>query len=516
VPDRVLFITSNGTGLGHLTRSMAVARRLEPGLEPLIVTLSGAAPVVAEQGFEVEYISSYANPTAGSDWRWSRRLRSRMRAILREADAKVMVFDGAHPYQGLIDALGAAPETHRVWCRRPMWRPGANPGAIERERLFDHVLEPGEFAAAEDRGATVARQNRAHVVDPIVFCEDSELLPRDQAERELGIEPGAVSVIVQLGQGAEVRAASARCLRHLAGKPGVRVAALSSQLAALPDIPEGVVHLSSHYPMSRYLRAFDLCVSAAGYNAFHELIRFEVPTLFVPMPRQTDDQAARARFVQRTGTGRGVQGPGSPEIEARLDELLEPSGREAARAKLAEMRPGNGAVDAAAWIADLAATKRVRKPGTPRWKRYARHPLAEGRKAAPFAARVPAAAARVAKQTIERPSARALVLALGEEGADLEHRLPGLIERSGGKPERVLVVSDQPAVLRALRAIGTGAEQIPAAGSAQAALSGQGFEEFAASRLALILSERPKVRRFYAVGAQARDLLASSGFSTAD
>ena len=27
---RILFVTSNGTGLGHLTRSMAVARRLAP------------------------------------------------------------------------------------------------------------------------------------------------------------------------------------------------------------------------------------------------------------------------------------------------------------------------------------------------------------------------------------------------------------------------------------------------------------------------------------------------------
>jgi len=44
-PLRILFTTSNGTGLGHLTRSMAIARRLEPAVEPLFLTLSAAAPV---------------------------------------------------------------------------------------------------------------------------------------------------------------------------------------------------------------------------------------------------------------------------------------------------------------------------------------------------------------------------------------------------------------------------------------------------------------------------------------
>ena len=62
----VLFMTSNGTGLGHLTRSMALARRLDPGIKPLFFTLSAAAPVVREQGFPVEYMGSYDTPGAGS------------------------------------------------------------------------------------------------------------------------------------------------------------------------------------------------------------------------------------------------------------------------------------------------------------------------------------------------------------------------------------------------------------------------------------------------------------------
>jgi len=462
---------------------MAIARRLDPELRPLFFTLSGAAPVVAQQGFDVEFCASYATPTAGSDWRWSRRLRGRLRAAMRDADPRVLVFDGAHPYQALIDAMPSVPNAHRVWCRRPMWKPGSNFGALERTRFFDQVLEPGEFASSEDRGGTVALREAAHCVAPVVFCEDSELLDRANAERELGIEPGGVNVLVQLGQGAEVSAASERCLAHLAGRDGVRVAALRSHLAAIGEAPPGVVAIDSTYPMSRYLRAFDATVSAAGYNAYHELIRFGVPSLFVPMRRQTDDQEARARFAESTGVGLGVAGPGSADLERKLDSLLDSAGREVMRAALKVKRPENGAAPAAAWLAELAATERVRKPGVKPWKRYASHPVASARAAAPFAARVPGAVGRIAHQTITRPPARTLIDATGLDHDDVARLLPGALEASGEAPERVLVLTDAVSALPVLRQAGVGGEHVVAPG-----------------RRELILADRPRVKRVLKLG----------------
>ena len=477
--ERILFLSSNGTGLGHLTRSMAIARRLDDSLEPLFFTLSGAAPVVADQGFPVEFAASYATPTAGSDWRWSRRLRGRLRAAMRDADPRVLVFDGAHPYQALLDAMPSVPNAHRVWCRRPMWKPGSNFGALERTRFFDQVLEPSEFAASEDRGATVALRGDAHRVAPVVFCDDAELYQREDAERKLGLEPGGVNVLVQLGQGEEVREASERCLAHLSGREGVRVAALRSHLAAISEAPSGVVALDSTYPMSRYLRAFDVTVSAAGYNAYHELIRFGVPSLFVPMRRQTDDQEARARYADESGVGLGVAGPDAPGLESKLDELLDDARREAMRSVLREQRPENGAAAAAEWLAGLAASERVRKSGTKRWKRYAAHPVSSARAAAPFAARVPGALGRIVHQTATRPKARVVVDAGDLSAERVQALLPHAIEETGVAPGQVLVLTRRVDVLPVLRAAGVGGEHVSAAG-----------------RRDLILAERPRIKRF--------------------
>jgi spore coat polysaccharide biosynthesis predicted glycosyltransferase SpsG len=505
---RVLFVTSNGTGLGHLTRSMAVARRLGPDVESLVLTLSAAAPVVAEQGFAVEYVASHSTPGTGSSWRWSRRLRGRLRAVLEETQPDALVFDGVHPYEALLGALGKAPGMHRVWCRRPMWLPGSNLGALERERFFDAVLEPGELAADLDRGPTVARRDRAFRVAPIVFCEPSDLLDRAEAERELGLEPGRRNVLVALGQGAEVRDATVRTLRALAGRPGVQVAALSSAIAELGDLEKDVVHLQATYPMSRYYRAFDVAVAACGYNAFHELVRFGVPTLWVPMRRETDDQAARARWAEESGVGRGLDGPADPGLEAALDSLLEDERRAGMTVALEGLPIADGAAEAAAWLRELVQSPRRPKPSRSRLRRYLADPVGSAKAAAPVLRRAPRNIGAIAWQTVTRRPPRTLVVALDLEPGALERELPKTLATTPDPPARVLVVTNS-LELAPLRRAGVAFEHVPESGSPLATAPGEVYDSFLRRRLELILAERPRPRRVLAIGEVGEALRAS-------
>jgi UDP:flavonoid glycosyltransferase YjiC (YdhE family) len=393
--SRVLFMTSNGTGLGHLTRSMAIARRLETGIEPAFFTLSAAAPVVRGQGFRVEYMGSYDTPGAGSHLQWSRRLRSRLEQLLADLAPSVLVFDGAHPYPAAVRAMRGAPELTTVWSRRPLWRPGRGRLILALATAFDLVLEPGELAAGEDAGLTAARRDEAVDLDPVVFCDPSELLPRAEAERQLDLEPGKVNVLVALGQGREVDAAVRRCLARLAPEPGVQVAALESSISSRLEVPEGVVLLRDTYPVSRYFRAFDFAVSAAGYNAYHELIAFAVPSVFVPMPRELDDQEARARYAETAGVALACESPGSERLEAVIGQMLDPDRRARMSARAAAIGLGNGAEEAARLLSRLAVAGRSELEGLPRpsggriamWSTMAqarlsallRHPFERGR-----------------------------------------------------------------------------------------------------------------------------------------
>ncbi|WP_100962177.1 hypothetical protein [Bosea sp. FBZP-16] len=56
------------------------------------------------------------------------------------------------------------------------------------------------------------------------------------------------------------------------------------------------------FPAFRYSSAFDICVSAAGYNAFHENLLGAIPTIFVPNEAEEMDlQLVRAKYAEVWG-----------------------------------------------------------------------------------------------------------------------------------------------------------------------------------------------------------------------
>lgn len=453
-PPRVLFATSNGTGLGHLNRAMAITRRLPPRSEVSIFTLSQAAPVVARNGIEVDYMASYRRPASGTDRAWNLRLRAVLEGLLEERRPDVVVFDGVHPYRALTHVLSQRGAPPSIWCRRPMWREGSAQAPIRRAGAFDAILEPGELAAREDRGPTVEQRAEAVRVEPIIYLDPEELLEREAAAAKLGLDPDRPTALVNLGQGGEVDGAVARTLEALAALPGMQVAALQSSIAAGLRVPPGVVHLRSTFPMSRYLRAFDVVVAAAGYNSFHELIAFGVPTLFVPMARNTDDQLARARWAAAEGASLAVSGANDSMLEQRVAELCDPDRAAELRARSLAAFPGNGAGPAANLVAAMATGEApapaVRERGRfNRWLRMSSHPVG------PTLPLVAALGARDLLSHPERRAPRLLVLALGVPDEELILRLRSAI--ADQDPSRVLVLTDS-LQFSDLRGLGVGFE----------------------------------------------------------
>jgi Glycosyltransferase family 28 C-terminal domain len=259
--------------------------------------------------------------------------------------------------------------------------------------------------------------------------------------------------------------------------------------------------------MSRYYAAFDGAVSAAGYNAFHELIRFGVPSVFVPIERETDDQEARARHADETGVGLGATGPGDPRLEGMLEALLDRRRREAMRERLDALRPENGAGEAARWLERLVGDPPGAGAAAPRRPRRSPRRLGpSARRGAAWLASVPRTIARLGSQTVSMPRPRTLVVALGLEGEDLVREVEAALAQTPDLPERVLVVTDSPAI-GALRRLGVGVEQVPGPGARQAALAGGDYGRFLRARLGLVLAHRPRLRRVVGVGDVPAELL---------
>jgi hypothetical protein len=361
---RILFFTSNGVGMGHLTRMLAVARRCPESLEPVFVTLSQAIKLVREQGFLVEYLPYHG--LLGCDVEhWNRCLHDELNELIAFYDPPVLVFDGNVPYQGLIDAVRDNPDLWSVWCRRGMWQPGRGADVIAREHHFDAVVEPRDLAGDHDRGLTVQSRSRTRLVDPIRLLDQGDLLSQSEARAALSIDPSRPAALLQLGAGNNYDYATLRrsAIALLWERYDADIRVLEWPIAEQPiELPEGVRGLSV-YPLSRYLRAFDLVISAAGYNSFHELLLAGVPAIFVPNEHpQQDDQLARAQFAERHGLGACVRVRDIYRLSACIDRLLRPDERQRIGERCAALDRSNGAPELAAFIEEMAYSRKVDRP----------------------------------------------------------------------------------------------------------------------------------------------------------
>ena len=296
----MLLVTSNGTGMGHVVRQTAVAQALSGRADVVLMSLSSGLSHLARDDLRTEYLPSYQRPWIPRH-EWDRYLADRVRALVTEVSADVVAFDGVAPYWGLLRARHALPDVAFAWFRRGMWRPGRNTAALRSTRFFDAVIEPGDLGDLRDRGPT--RVLAARRVPPVSLLDVIEPMPRADAAAALGLDPDRPTALVTLGSGAlgNDDAAATAAVAGLRGA-GYAVALTRAALGGSGAAPDGAVVLSGVYPMAAYVRAFDVVVSAAGYNAVHEFVTAGVATVLVPNLRTgVDDQLARAEGVADAG-----------------------------------------------------------------------------------------------------------------------------------------------------------------------------------------------------------------------
>ncbi|WP_416899033.1 MAG: glycosyltransferase [Minwuia sp.] len=358
----VAFVCINGSGMGHATRILAIARRLPEGITPLIVSNSPALDAFdLLPGAVIEHIPGF-DYLDMSRRAWTSQLRREFDALLRFYGATVVVQDGTALYPWLLDGvLGNDLGRRLAWIRRPMWRDvEAVYKNLENQKFCDLVIEPGEAAAEIDDGPTTRAMELAPPparfvrTAPIRLLDDSEILDRPAARVRLGIGNGEKAVLIQLGAGAIERNwdAAGGAIAALRRRGGVRIFLARWKIAGdLPMFGEDVTVLDA-YPLARLFPAFDMVVSAAGYNSYHELAAARVPAIFVPNRMEVDDQARRAGHAATQGWAevelRSPAGTFAGRIEAAVNRVLERPSR--------LLDPGvavNGARQAAEAIAAL-------------------------------------------------------------------------------------------------------------------------------------------------------------------
>jgi hypothetical protein len=236
-----------------------------------------------------------------------------------------------------------------------MWKPELDTLA-DLSWVFDAIVEPGELAESMDIGRTVAQRQSAIRIPPVVYLEESELLDKDTARRALGLDAEKAAVLMQLGTGniGDIQTPIGLFVRALMEIPDIQIVVAEPPISNRPlSVPEGVRKVNL-YPLSKYYRAFDFAISASGYNSYHELIAFAVPTIFVPnLKMLSDNQASRARYAEEAGLGLCVEEVTEERVQHCLKIMLDEESRRNMTARCRELSHENGAKTAVKVIEDL-------------------------------------------------------------------------------------------------------------------------------------------------------------------
>jgi hypothetical protein len=356
-PVPVLMVTSNGEGLGHLVRLLAVAERLPAGTAARFLTLSTGASLVRERGHPVDVVASHRryglDNTGFNAW-----LEEELALAIRAFEPGAVVFDGSVPYDGLLRVAEARRDLAWIWIRRALWQ-GDKRFVARRATAFDRVIEPAEAAAAEDRSEAALERDRVVPVDPILMVAPADYLPRAAARAALGLPAEGLAVVLQAG--ADGSPALERIRDLLAARPDVAVVDVGSPLASAPG-------RAAVFPLARLLRAFDLAVTRAGYNSFHECLLAGIPAIYVPKTGpDMDDQPLRAAFAETAGLGLALADRDVFSAGRVLEIGLSEAFRSAVAARAEAVRAaspavGDGAAAAARIVADLATGWRIGRP----------------------------------------------------------------------------------------------------------------------------------------------------------
>lgn len=344
----ILFVVTNGAGLGHLTRGLAVARRLkrlDETVDIIFCSTSLATEAIRETGFMYYYLpTKHIMPKNTTNGMWNRYLKQTLEMIIEVHNPDMAVYDGVYPYANLINTLNNN-HIKKIWLKRESYKVGTDDGS-DAEKMFHLTIVPGEAGLTK-----LMDTPRKKYVKPIILLDQEEAHEREIIRAELNVSDTQRLFYVQLGAGVinDMHNDLYRVIDLILINPNHRILLGDSIIGKRLNIVHPYITTIRSYPNSQYFKALDYAVSASGYNTFHELLHYGVPSIFIPNTKTSkDDQVAR---VERAVVKNACLMAYENKINEKDFITLEQNER-ILKKNAMQLVPENGALEAAKIILD--------------------------------------------------------------------------------------------------------------------------------------------------------------------
>lgn len=342
---QTVFFPTNGNGMGHAQRCALIAEAMTPGRNRSFAAFPSCVDTLLNRGFPCTPMISRTR-NHGVEYAADTLNYLRLRSLLKPGDQ--LVFDGGYVFDSvyrLISNLNAP----AIWIRRGLWQASqVNAVALERERAFSKIIVPTEAFA--ELNTDYSTGHHVTHVGPIVRQGKPDETLRDRLGDHFKRQIDTL-VMTMLGGG-------------VASERTVQTQLLCSLLEERPNClhlvvawPHAVVASGLYgwqntrvIQTSRPLdlcQASDLCISAAGYNSFHELMYAQIPAIFIPQSAPyLDDQERRAQSAFERGLAGLVDPLDLLTLEREVTAFLDGGKADQVKAALSTAtlpEPGNAA-----------------------------------------------------------------------------------------------------------------------------------------------------------------------------
>ena len=337
---KVMFYCHDSYGLGHLSRTLTLARYLQarnPSVSQLIVT---GSPIPQTFSFpeDIDYIKLPSVVKTGQERYEPRAIRipfDRIRRIRSE-----ILFSAARHFQpdllvvdhapaglkgevvatldylkvtvghtrlvlGLRDVLDDAATVRQAWARDDVYK--------LLDHVYDMILVYGHqhvYDIVREYGLSPVAAQKTRYVG--YLRREREVRSREQVRAELGLKTDRLVVVTAGGGGdgydlfhAVVDALRSRpkpaqfdCLLVLGP---LMPTADRERLKAMMSAEASVRSLDCAEQMADYIAAADAVVSMGGYNTVCEILSFKRAAIIVPRVAPRREQLLRAEALQRRG-----------------------------------------------------------------------------------------------------------------------------------------------------------------------------------------------------------------------